>query len=94
MLLLPILKYQTLDKSEFERMQIDKLFEEIKEFRLEKDYIKRANELIDIIQVCLSLLNLFDTDILTIACGKNYEKHQKRNIYEILGNIKIIIDKK
>jgi hypothetical protein len=92
-LILPLLEYNLQDKGNFEIQQIEKLFEEITEFRIEQDYIKKANELIDIIQVSLSLLNLYNNDILDMACKNNYEKHENRNIHAILGKIEILINK-
>lgn len=87
---LPILEYNVMDKSNFEKEQITKLFEKIKDFRVENDYILKANELIDLIQVSLSLLNLFNNDILEQACINNFKKHETRNQYNISGMYKIV----
>jgi len=88
---LPVLDYakMNLDKDNFESAQINKLFEEIEEFRSETSIIKKCCELFDIIQVVFSLLNIFSLDEIDQAFRLNIEKHNNRGIFKILGFFEI-----
>lgn len=90
-IILPRLLYESLDSSTFEIEQIEKLLEELEEFTKENDYQKKASELIDIIQVSFSLLNLFNNDIINQACLNNVKKHKTRKKFNIIGKYTINI---
>jgi predicted house-cleaning noncanonical NTP pyrophosphatase (MazG superfamily) len=86
---MPVLKY-SLDL-DFENRQIEKLFEEIEEFRQEKDCrrTEKACELLDLLQVSLSFLELFSVDEIDQAYRLNLEKHKDRQEFEIIGKYEI-----
>lgn len=85
---LPVLKYPS---DNFENIQINKLIEEIEEFRQEKDCRKteKACELLDLLQVSLSFLELFSVDEIDQAYRLNLEKHKDRQEFEIIGKYEI-----
>jgi len=89
LLKLPVLKYDLIDKSNFEKNQIDKILEEIEEFETEKDYLKKCCECLDVIQVSFSLLELFNQDIIDQAWRLHNEKLKKKKSFEIKGIFEI-----
>ena len=91
LLKLPVIDYKEnlVDKSNFEKLQIDKLLEEIEEFETEKDYLNKCCECIDIIQVSFSLLEIFNQDIIDQAYRIHLEKIKNKKGFEIKGIFEI-----
>jgi len=91
LLKLPVIDYNSslIDKSNFEKLQIDKLLEEIEEFETEKDYIKKCCECMDIIQVSFSLLELFNQDIIDQVWKFHLEKLKNKKCFELKGIFEI-----
>jgi len=88
LLKLPVLEYKK-NNNGFVFEQIDKLHEEIEEFENEKDELKKCCELFDVLQVSLSLLDIFNVDTIDQAYRLNMQKHRDRDIFKIVGKYEI-----
>jgi predicted house-cleaning noncanonical NTP pyrophosphatase (MazG superfamily) len=86
---LPVLNYSNIEIDKFDKVQSEKLIEEIEEFITETDTLKKACELMDVIQVALSFLDRFDIDTIDQAWRLNNEKHKERKKFEIIGKYEI-----
>jgi predicted house-cleaning noncanonical NTP pyrophosphatase (MazG superfamily) len=86
---LPVLDYSNIEIDKFDKLQSEKLIEEIEEFMIETDTIKKACELMDVIQVALSFLDRFDIDTIDQAYRLNLEKHKERKRFAVIGKYEI-----
>jgi len=86
---MPVLDYGNIEIDDFDNIQSNKLIEEIEEFLSENDTLKKACELIDVIQVALSFLDRFDINTIDQAWRLNLEKHKDRKIFDIVGKYEI-----
>jgi predicted house-cleaning noncanonical NTP pyrophosphatase (MazG superfamily) len=86
---LPVLDYSKIEIDEFDQLQSNKLIEEIEEFLIEDDTLKKACELMDVIQVALSFLDRFDIDTIDQAWRLNIDKHKERKRFDIVGKYEI-----
>ena len=86
---LPVLDYSKIEIDEFDQLQSNKLIEEIEEFLIEDDTLKKACELMDVIQVALSFLDRFDIDTIDQAWRLNIDKHKERKKFDIVGKYEI-----
>lgn len=97
LLKLPVLRYDNQEwYGNFKTLQLEKLFEEMQEFKKEDDILNKACEYLDMLQVVLSFSDMFSNDVLDQACRFNNEKHQKRKKFDIIGKYEIfkILNKK
>lgn len=65
MLYFPKLKYKNKDSSNFINQQISKLYEEVIELKEAKEKHEILEETMDIIQVALSILDMYSSEELT-----------------------------
>lgn len=86
---LPVLDYKDIEIDEFDRRQSEKLIEELEEFLSENDTLKKACELIDLIQVAFSFVDRFDIDTIDQAWRLNFDKHKDRKVFDIVGKYEI-----
>lgn len=86
---LPVLKYPDWIIKDFDNLQSNKLIEEVEEFLIEDDKLKKACELFDILQVSFSFLDRFDKDTIDQAYQLNMQKHKDRQKFDIIGKYEI-----
>lgn len=88
---MPVLQYKnTKDIDYFEKKQLEKLLEEIEEFKTEDIRINKSNkicELLDILQVVLSFLELFSKEEIKKASTMHKSKLEAR--YKLIGKYEI-----
>jgi NTP pyrophosphatase (non-canonical NTP hydrolase) len=86
---LPILDYKYEDKEMFLNQQIGKLYEELVELKHsyeKKDDVNIIAETLDIIQVCISILNTFKYR-LVVSLIRNHNNKLTRRRWKIIKKI-------
>lgn len=88
---LQLLKYKYDDENMFINEQIGKLYEELVELKHaheKKDSIQVLCETLDIIQVCISIVNTYNKKCISM-CIRNHNEKLKSRGYGIIKHINI-----